>query len=66
MSAPDYDERRPGRYLTDGTQLYRFITPVGRPPHGGLVELENCRSLDHVLVSWDLAAGMRAVAGAGS
>ena len=66
MSTTDHDERRPGRYLTDGTRLYRFITPVGRPPHGGLVELANCRSLDPVLVSWDLAAGMRAVAGAGS
>ena len=62
MSATDYDERRPGRYLTDGTQLNRFITPAGRPPHGGLVELENCRSLHHVLVSWHLAARMRAVA----
>ena len=65
MSATDYDERRPGRYLTDGTQLYRFITPLGRPPHGGLVELENCLSLDHVLVSWDLTARMRAVARGG-
>jgi hypothetical protein len=41
---------QPGRYLTDGTHLFRLVTPPERPPFGGLVELEDSRSLQHVLL----------------
>ncbi|HTW41864.1 MAG TPA: hypothetical protein VMD79_06090 [Solirubrobacteraceae bacterium] len=36
------------RYLTDGTNLYRFI---GWSARGGFAELEDCRSLELVTVS---------------
>jgi hypothetical protein len=39
-----------------------MLMPAGRPPHGGLVELENCGSLAQVLVPWEVAARMRTIA----
>jgi len=41
----------PSRYLTDGVHLYRFIGWVGRSVQATLAELEDCRSLDVVLVT---------------
>jgi len=39
---PAAPRRDPGRYMTDGTNLYRF---VGWLTRGRLAELEDCRSL---------------------
>jgi hypothetical protein len=40
-----------GHYVTDGTRLLRIVGALGLPPHGGLLELEDCRSLEVLLVS---------------
>lgn len=37
-------------YLTDGHRLYRHLTPTRGPLGGKLVGLENCRSLEIVLM----------------
>lgn len=42
-----------GRYLTDGRRLFRHLGHLGDPLRDGLVQLEDCRSLDVVLVPWD-------------
>jgi hypothetical protein len=39
------DQGRPGRYLTDGLVLYRYIGTVVSGL-GEMVELEDCRSLE--------------------
>jgi hypothetical protein len=39
-----------GHYLTDGIRLYRHLTPTRGPLGGALVGLENCRSLELVLM----------------
>jgi hypothetical protein len=48
------------RYLTDGTSLYRFVGWIAR---GRLAELEDCRSLDLlVMPALEIeAAGLRPV-----
>jgi hypothetical protein len=45
-------ERPPevSRYLTDGLELYRFLGPVAHGAGEELVAIENCRSLDVMLV----------------
>lgn len=48
--APPFELDAPGGYLTDGLNLYRFIGWVGGSMHAALAELEDCRSLDVVLV----------------
>jgi hypothetical protein len=47
--SPRADDGRPGSYLTDGTRLFRLL---GRFPGGdrGLAGLEDCRSLELVLL----------------
>lgn len=54
-------------YLTDGRNLYRFVCWLNRPVKPRLAELENCRSLESVLVSSeDLARlGLRPVSAGG-
>ena len=39
-----------GRYFTDGINLYRFVGWVDRPD-SGLAAVEDCRSLELLLVS---------------
>lgn len=48
--APPIEVDAPAGYLTDGVNLYRFIGWVGRSMQTALVELEDCRSLEVVLV----------------
>lgn len=43
------DEVRPGTYVTDGVNLYRHIVSFN-PPRARIVELEDCKSLDVLLV----------------
>jgi hypothetical protein len=50
-----------GQYVTDGTRLLRIVTALGLPPHGGLLELEDCRSLEVLLVSVDDLRRLRRV-----
>ncbi len=46
------------RYVTDGVNLYRVVCWLSRPVGSRMVELEDCRSLDCVLVTHeDLTAG---------
>lgn len=46
------DERDPTpHYLTDGTNLYRFVGWVSRSVETKFGELEDCRSLNILLVS---------------
>jgi hypothetical protein len=45
------DSYLPHSYLTDGVTLYRFEGWVDRSPDARFAELEDCRSLDIVLVS---------------
>jgi hypothetical protein len=52
---------RPGRYFTDGTRLFRLLTPPGSPIGGGFVELEDCGSLDVLLVSAERLQRLRRV-----
>jgi len=40
-----------GRYLTDGIHLYRAVGTVGETAATGLIGLEDCRSLDVILVA---------------
>ena len=40
----------PGQYVTDGTRLLRIVTALRRRAHGGLIELEDCHSLEPVLI----------------
>jgi hypothetical protein len=40
------------RYLTDGVHLYRFLGPLATRA-GGMIGIENCRSLDIMLVPAD-------------
>jgi hypothetical protein len=45
------DRRRElGHYVTDGTRLFRNVSPLRRPLAGGFVGLEDCRSLEIVLM----------------
>lgn len=39
------------RYFTDGANLYRFVGWLSRSIEERLAELEDCRSLDIVLIS---------------
>jgi hypothetical protein len=58
---PDDAEPRPV-YFTDGTNLYRVVRWLDRPAEPRLAEVENCRSLDRVLLtSKDLARIARRV-----
>jgi hypothetical protein len=51
-----------GRYVTDGVHLYRLLEPLGEDAHG-LTGVEDCRSLEIVLVrSSDVLGRMRPVA----
>jgi len=34
-----------GAYLTDGSRLYRVVSPLSRPWRRGIAVLEDCRSL---------------------
>ena len=54
------------RYLTDGVHLYRFLGSLATRA-GGMIGIENCRSLDIMLVpADDLDQGhLRAVGSAG-
>ena len=45
--------RTPGRYVTDGRRLFRLVEPFDHPVRGGIVGLEDCRSLEVVLVPTD-------------
>jgi hypothetical protein len=49
---------RAGRYLTDGVELYRSLGPIRRGPPE-LVGLENCRSLEVILIAADELCGDR-------
>lgn len=53
----------PSRYVTDGLNLFRLLGPVGDVVDGGVVPLEDCRSLDVVLLPVDdfLGATLRPV-----
>jgi hypothetical protein len=43
----------PGRYLTDGVRLYRVVAALASPSGRAMVELEDCRSLEVVLMPAD-------------
>jgi hypothetical protein len=45
------DRYLPHPYCTDGVNLYRFVGRVDRSLDATFAELEDCRSLDIVLVS---------------
>jgi hypothetical protein len=51
-------ELRAGRYLTDGVELYRSLGPIRLGPPE-LVGLENCRSLEVVVIAADELHGDR-------
>jgi len=57
-------ELQPGAdgYVTDGTELYRVVDGFHRSP-GAIVGLENCRSLELVLIAVEdyLALALRPV-----
>ena len=57
----DVDADRPGRYLTDGARLFRIVAPRAQPPHGGLSAVEDCHSLDVVLMRADQLRRLRRV-----
>lgn len=61
--APVTSLPEPGRYVTDGLNLFRLMRSVGDMVDGGVVALEDCRSLDVVLLPIDdfLGATLRAV-----
>jgi hypothetical protein len=44
--------RHAGRYLTDGVELYRSLGPI-TPGRSEMIGLENCRSLDIILIAVD-------------
>ena len=44
-----YDADQPGRYLTDGINLYRHVGAISKGK-GQMVGLENCRTLDVMLL----------------
>ena len=48
---PRSDSGPPHCYFTDGVNLYRFVGWVNRSVNAMLAELEDCRSLDVLLVS---------------
>jgi hypothetical protein len=54
--------RQPGRYLTDGVNLYRSLGAIASGM-GQMVGLENCRSLEMMLlpIGEMPARGLRAV-----
>jgi hypothetical protein len=43
------DDGRASRYLTDGVNLFRYLG-TGRSPMGVIVKLEDCRSMDIMLI----------------
>jgi hypothetical protein len=43
------DDGRTSRYLTDGLNLFRYLG-TGRSPMGVIVKLEDCRSMDIMLI----------------
>lgn len=45
------DSYLPHAYFTDGVNLYRFVGWIDRSVNAMFAELEDCRSLDIVLVS---------------
>jgi len=42
-----------GRYFTDGTNLYRIAAWLARPVGPDLAEIEECHSLDRILIRSD-------------
>jgi hypothetical protein len=44
---------QPPIYFTDGVELYRVVRWLDRPAEPRLAEVENCHSLDSVLLSCD-------------
>jgi hypothetical protein len=49
--APATDRRRDaGHYVTDGLRLFRNVSPLRGPLAGRFVGLEDCRSLEIVLM----------------
>jgi hypothetical protein len=51
----------PGHYVTDGARLFRLVDPPERPPHVGFIELEDARSLEHVVLRATDVRRMRSV-----
>jgi hypothetical protein len=51
----------PGHYVTDGAKLFRLVDPAERTPHVGFVELEDARSLEHIVMRATDVRRMRAV-----
>jgi hypothetical protein len=47
-----------GRYLTDGVNLYRSLGPI-TPGPSQVIGLEDCRSLDVILIAADEFRGHR-------
>jgi len=43
------DNGRTSRYLTDGLNLFRYLG-TGRSPMGVIVKLEDCRTMDIMLI----------------
>jgi hypothetical protein len=56
------DDDIKGQYFTDGKSLFRALTRFGRPPHGGLVSVEDCRSFEILLITLDDLRRLRRVA----
>ena len=52
------DAGQAGGYLTDGVELYRSLGPITLGP-SRMIGLENCRSLDVVLIAIDELRGRR-------
>lgn len=50
-----------GCYLTDGVHLYRAVDTFHEPAAGGLIGLEDCSSLDIVLVVPEALSELRVV-----
>jgi hypothetical protein len=50
------------RYFTDGVSLYRLVGWIIRPSEAPLAELEDCRSLDTVMLERDDLLALRPVA----
>lgn len=64
LGAAEYDDPDlPGRYLTDGTSLFRLLGPG--QAHNGYVEIEDCKTLEvwivdsYELRSWSVSAVCR-------
>jgi hypothetical protein len=52
VAALAHDDGEAGRYLTDGVDLYRVLGPLDLPGGpGAMVGIEDCRTLELVLVT---------------